>query len=288
MPDQFFSNLYRDTEHLTWAATEQVRERGRRRTRHTRVAAMLAGAVAVAVVATGAVALAGGQDAAPTPVLPATGSPTPTPPPSGTPTPSPTSSPPPATRTTPVTPPSSPSTTSGRPTSGSTDSAIPAEAMLRLSDLPVGFKMTEGDIDGDWSLESVSIYCRDVPSSVAVRRIAQRTRSFDSPTDSMIQRVTRYSGGSAPTAVDQVRALFTGCTPYRAGSSLSVLADGLGAGDESLLVGSTIEGQRSRWLVVRQGDLVAQVMLDMDATPAEARRYARPVAQRLCAGTDAC
>ena len=103
MPDQFFADIYRDTEHLTWAPSEQVRERGRRRTRRTRIAATLAGAVAVAVIATGAVALADGQDGAPTPVLPATGSPSPAPDPSATPTPSP----PKASRT-PVAPPSDP------------------------------------------------------------------------------------------------------------------------------------------------------------------------------------
>ncbi|MGI5524574.1 hypothetical protein ACQEUX_27065 [Micromonospora sp. CA-259024] len=286
MPDSLFTDLFRDTEQLTWHPTEQVRQRARRRTRQTRIASVLAGAVAVAVVATGAVALAGGQDGAPTPVLPATGSPTPTPVPSAT--PSRTPSPPPATSNTPVAPPSSPSATSDRSPTGSTNPAVPAAAMLRLSDLPAGFTMTEGDVDGDWSLESVSIYCRNASSSTAVGQIAQRTVSFDSPTASMIQRVTRHSAGNAATVLDRVRAKFSDCTPIRTGDSLSVLADGLGAGDESLLVGSTIEGEPSRWLVVRQGDLVAQVTLDMDTTPEEARTYARPVAQRLCAGTDAC
>ncbi|MEU8386569.1 hypothetical protein [Micromonospora sp. NPDC048842] len=284
MPDQPFVDLFRDTEHLSWAPTTQVRERGLRRARQTRIAAALAAVVAVALVAAGAVALASGREGAPTPVLPATGSPTPTP------TPSPTSAAPrpSTTSTTPATPPSSPSRTSGRPSAGSTNPAIPAAAMLRLSDLPVGFTMAEDDIDGDWSLESVSIYCREAPSGTSSRRLAQRTVSFDSPTDRMIQRVVRFSIRDAAREMDAVRALFTDCKPRGATSSMSVLADGLGAGDESLLVGSDIEGVRSRWLVVRQGDLVAQVALDMDTTPKEALRYARPVAQRLCAGTDTC
>ncbi|MEU7803049.1 hypothetical protein AB0B10_27705 [Micromonospora arborensis] len=283
MPDSLFTDLLRDTEQLRWDPTDQVRKRGRRRTRRTRIAA-LAGVVAMVVVVTGAVALAGGRDGAPTPIMPATGSPTPTPAPSATPNPQAS----PAPSTTPVAPPSSPPSTSGRPPTGSTNPAIPAAAMLRLSDLPAGFTMTEGDVDGDWSLESVSIYCRDAPSWTSRGALTQRTVSFDSPTDSVIQRVVRYSGGNAARAMDGVRAAFTDCVPHRESSSLSVLADGLGAGDESLLVGSDIEGVRSRWLVVRQGDLVAQVTLDMDTTPAEARQRARPVAQRLCAGTDAC
>ncbi|MCX5119777.1 hypothetical protein OG992_21555 [Micromonospora sp. NBC_00362] len=285
MPDQPFVDLFRDTEHLSWPPTAQVRERGRRRTRQTRIAAALAAVVAVALVATGAVALAGGREGAPTPVLPATGSPTPTPTP--TPTPSATSAAPRSstTSTTPAAPPSSPSRT---PSAGSTKPAIPAAAMLRLSDLPAGFTMAEDDIDGDWSLESVSIYCREAPTGTSNGRLAQRTVSFDSPTDRMIQRVVRFSIRDAAREMDAVRALFTDCKPRGATSSMSVLADGLGAGDESLLVGSDIDGVRSRWLVVRQGDLVAQVALDMDTTPKEALRYARPVAQRLCAGTDTC
>ncbi|MEU7849995.1 hypothetical protein AB0B69_21545 [Micromonospora parva] len=282
MPDQFFADIYRDTEHLTWAPTEQVRERGRRRTRQTRIAATLAGVVAVAVVATGAVALAGGQEEAPTPVLPATGSPTPTPTPSATSAP-----PPPTTSTTPAAPPSTPSRTSDRPSAGTTDPAVPAAAMLRLSDLPTGFTMTEGDVDGDWSVESVSIYCRELPSRTSHGRIAQRTVSYDSPTTGMVQRVVRYSGGNAARDVDRIRAMFTGCVTGST-SSLSVLVDGLGAGDESLLVGSDIEGVPSRWLVVRQGDLVAQLTMDMNSGPEDARQYARRVAQRLCAGTDTC
>ncbi|WFE51111.1 hypothetical protein [Micromonospora sp. WMMD1155] len=284
MPDQPFVDLFQDTEHLTWAPTAQVRERGRRRTRHTRIAAALAGVVAVALVATGAVALASDREGAPTPVLPATGSPTPTPTPPATPAPPRPS----LTSTTPAVPPSSPARTSGRPSAGSADPAIPAEAMLRLSDLPAGFTMTAGDIDGDWSLESVSIYCREAPSWTFSGGLAQRAVLFESPTVSMIQRVVRYSAGNAAAEMDAIRAFFTNCNPGAPNSSLSVLTDGLGAGDESLLVGSDIEGVRSRWLVVRQGDLVAQVALDMDTTPKEARRYADPVAQRLCAGTDTC
>ncbi|MFI7662663.1 hypothetical protein ACIBTW_27665 [Micromonospora parva] len=283
MPDQFFADIYRDTEQLTWAPTEKVRERGRRRTRQTKIAATLAGAVAVALIATGAVALAGGREAAPTPVLPATGSPTPTPAPPATSAPP---SPPP-TSTTPTTPAAPPSSTSGRPSAGTTDPAIPAAAMLRLSDLPAGFTMTTGDVDGDWSVESVSIYCRELPSRASHGRIAQRTVSYDSPTTGMVQQVVRYSGGNAARDVDRIRAMFTGCVTGST-SSLSVLADGLGAGDESLLVGSDIEGVPSRWLVVRQGDLVAQLTMDMNSGPEDARQYARRVAQRLCAGTDAC
>ena len=37
-----------------------------------------------------------------------------------------------------------------------------------------------------------------------------------------------------------------------------------------------------------EGDLVAQQRLDYQATVPEARHFAKLMAQRLCAGTDAC
>ncbi|HEX2773817.1 MAG TPA: hypothetical protein VHN18_15485 [Micromonosporaceae bacterium] len=285
MPDPFFAELYHDTERLSWVPTDQVRRLGRQRTRRTRIAGGLASVVAVAVVATGAAALAGRPDAAP-PIVPATESPTPMHTPSGDPT-------------APAMPTSAPTTTTGRtrtpstPASSSTSSqpstnpAIPAAAMLQLADLPDGFRLTEGGPDGDWSLESVTIYCENQSPSIAVGEVARRARVFDSPTDAVDQRVTRHSGDHAATVMDNVRKLVTGCVPSRQGDSLSILAAGLG-GDESLLVGAEIEGVPSRWLFVRQGDLVAQVRLDRQTTPAEAQRYAQPVADRLCAGTDAC
>ncbi|MFI7608569.1 hypothetical protein ACIBTV_25930 [Micromonospora sp. NPDC049366] len=292
MPDQLFTDMLHDTRDLIWAPTEQVRHRGRQRTRRTRIVAGLAGVVAVAVVATGAVAFAGGPDAAP-PLPPATGSPTPTPTPTPTPSATPSTAPnatgspnptgSPSTKGTP----SSPAKTSGRPTDGSTDRSIPAAAMLQLADLPAGFRNSGSDLDGDWTLESVTIYCGNRSPSITPGEVARRGVSFDSPTSSMTERVTRHSGGNAATAMDRVRELVTGCRPARAGDSLSILATGL-AGDESLMVGSSIDGRQSRWLFVRQGDLVAQVWLAEEPTPDEAKPYARKVAARLCTATPTC
>jgi len=274
MPDPLFADLYRETEHLTWAPTEQVRRCARQRTRRTRIVASLAGVVAVAVVATGAAALADRPDG-PAPISPVTGTPTP----SSVPSPSPTTG---------ATPSDAPPTTTGeQPSSPTIDPAIPAAATLQLADLPNGFRLTGSDLDGDWSLESVTIYCRNESPSITPGEVARRGAVFDSPTANITQRVTRHSGSNAATSMDRVRKLVTGCVPHREGDSLSILAEGLG-GDESLLVGSVIEGRQNRWLFVRQNDLVAQVWLDSETTPAEARRYTQPVADRLCAGTDAC
>lgn len=283
MPDPLFTDMYRDTEQLTWAPVEQVRRRGRRRTRRTRIAAGLASAVAVAVVATGAVALAGGQGTTPPPVPPATGSPSPTatPSPAPSPTASPTASP------TPAGPASSPGRSTTRPTAVS-DPAIPSAALLRTADLPSGYRAAGSDLGGDWSLDAATIRCRNEAPPLTVRERAERGAVFRAAGDlAIIERVRRYTVADARTAVDRARRTVTGCQPHRPGDSMSVLDTGF-AGDESLLIGSSFEGTQSRWLFVRQGDLVAEVWLDSMTDAAAARRLAQRAADRLCAGTDAC
>jgi hypothetical protein len=79
-----------------------------------------------------------------------------------------------------------------------------------------------------------------------------------------------------------VRANVNGC----AGTDeveISVVDQGF-AGQESLLVRS---GADNSWVLVRQGDLVAEIALS-GVTDANARRLADRAAERLCAGTTAC
>ncbi|MEV6514206.1 hypothetical protein AB0M37_00300 [Micromonospora chalcea] len=285
MPDPIFSDLYQDTEDLIWAPTEQVRRRGRQRARRTQLAAGLAAAVAVAVVATGVVLAR--PDAAPPPVPPATVepiTPTPAPTPSSTPSaePSASGSPTPS-RTT-----GQPSgTTGGGSTSRPPSRTIPAAATLQLADLPTGFTMQTGKVDGDWSLEFMSSRCVNESPSLSDGEVATRSVAFNSPSDWIVQRVTRHSGASATTVMKNLRKLVTGCEMEQPDDSLSIMAESLG-GDDGVLVGSDVGGRPGRWLVVRQGDLVAQLRLDSQTTPTEARRTARSVANRLCAGTDTC
>ncbi|MET8255959.1 hypothetical protein ACFYPG_12020 [Micromonospora sp. NPDC005553] len=286
MPDQPFAHLFQDTEHLSWAATEQVRERGRRRTRQTRFVAGLAAVVAMALVATGAVALAGNREGAPPPVLPATGSPTPTPTPSAPPTPSPfpTTSP----RNTPGAPPSSPSTTTGQPTKGPTSPAIPAQALLRASDLPSGYRVGGSDLlDGEWSFGYiVSIACAATPDRSPQER-AERTAGFSKPgASSVIERVGRYSLEGAKATMTFWAWTVTQCEPEDERYSLSTVDSGF-AGDGSLLIRSDGPSLVDYTLFVRQGDLVAEIRLG-NSTESEARRVAKRAADRLCAGTDAC
>ncbi|MEV4690910.1 hypothetical protein AB0K27_07260 [Micromonospora echinospora] len=285
MPDPIFSDLYQDTEDLVWAPTEQVRRRGRQRARRTQLAAGLAAAVAVAVVATGVVLAR--PDAAPPPVPPATVepiTPTPAPTPNSTPSAEPSAS---GTSTPSRTAGEPAASIGGGPTSRAPSRTIPAAAMLQLADLPTGFTMRTGKVDGDWSLEFMTSFCVNESPTLSDGEVATRSVAFDSPSDWIVQRVTRHSGTSAATVMKNLRKLVTGCEMEQPGDSLSIMAESLG-GDDGVLVGSEVGGRPGRWLVVRQGDLVAQLRLDSQTTPTEARRTARSVANRLCAGTDTC
>ncbi|QGN50620.1 hypothetical protein GKC29_04950 [Micromonospora sp. WMMC415] len=159
--------------------------------------------------------------------------------------------------------------------------------MLQPDDLPDGFAATESDLDGDWSLESVTIYCTNRSPSLLVGEVGRRGMEYNSPTEIILERVTRHSGDDAVTVMANVRQLVRGCDLLPPDSSISILAEGLGGAD-SLLVGAEIDGIPNRWLFVRQGDLVAQLDLEYQTTEADARPVARKVAARLCTGTDAC
>lgn len=277
MPDQLFAELYRDTEHLPWDPAEEVRERARRRTRRTRVAAGLASAVAVAAVAVGAAAVAGRPDAGP-PIPPAT----------NVPTPSPTVAPSPSGKSAPTTP-SNPPSTSGRPSSPATGTGIPSAALLTAADLPSGYRPSGSDLDGDWSLDAAMIFCRNGTPPLTARAHAERGAVFQAGGDrSVIERVRRYAAADAPSVLDHARLMATGCEPDQsAPGDLAVLDSGF-AGDAALLIGWDTAGNQTRWVFVRQGDLVAEVFIKQATDDAEARRVAQRVAERLCSGTDAC
>ncbi|WP_018217686.1 hypothetical protein [Salinispora vitiensis] len=284
MPDPLFAELYDDTETLNWDPADQVRARARRRTRHTRLVAGLASAVAVAVVATGAVALAEGPDPVP-PAAPATNSPTPSP--TGiptTPTTPPTPSPSPSTA-----PPSESPETTDQPTLSPPSPDVPAVALLRTEDLPTGFRAAGDDLDGDWSFHAGTSYTCEEDGQKWPGEKAFRGAVFYQGTEgTVIERVERHSEEAAKTTMGNVRREVAGCEPLNPDNSkgMEVFASGL-AGDESLLVGRSGEQATSRWLFVRQGELVAQVWLK-GVDPAEDQRIAERTAARLCAGTDAC
>ncbi|WP_422734548.1 hypothetical protein ACN26Y_08160 [Micromonospora sp. WMMD558] len=272
MPDPLFADLYRDTERLNWDPTDEVRARARRRTRRTRVAGGLACALAVAAVATGAAAVAGGPDAGP-PLPPATNVPTPSVPPG----PTADATPSPGTPTT---------TPSGTPltTRTGTSAAVPPAALLRIGDLPAGYRRAGDDLDGDWSLDAAAaLRCANGVPPLTVRHRAERGVVFRADGDQVIiERVRRYTDADAETAMDRFTRLVTGCRP-----EFSIWERDF-VGDGSLLVGLETEGVWSTWLVLRQGDLVAEVWLGKRKDLEGAKVLADRAAERLCAGTDAC
>lgn len=287
MPDPLFADLYRDTEHLTWDPTEQVRRRGRQRTRRTRIAASLAGVVAVAVVAGGAAALAGGPDAAPLPVTPGTGSPTPTSTPTPSTTPEPTRSPSAPSRPDDASS-SRPPQTSSRPTTASADPAIPAAAMLQNGDGPAGYRVAGGDIDGNWNLAFSAAGCTpaDHPLFQLDARAERGRRLSGGPDRMVLQRVERLSPRDADRYIGLVRDRVESCGGKNV--TLSVLAGGF-AGEESVLVRARYAGGgEALHLFVRQGDLVSELWQKGLTDPAASRELGRDAARRLCAGTESC
>ncbi|WP_433388749.1 hypothetical protein [Micromonospora sp. KLBMP9576] len=283
MPDQPFAELYRDTEDLTWASIEHVRRRGRQRTRRTRAAAALSTVVAVAVVAAGAAVLADNRDAAP-PLPPATNSPAPTLPATPTPT-----TPTPTTPTPGVTPSkAAPSRTNSSP--GPTSVEIPSAAMLRVADLPDGFRSVpwvEGE--GDWSLAAAaSALCRNQSPRFWMRDKAERGRTFSAGREEqLVERVRRYELADAKAVMDWARRLVTGCQPTGGEYKFSFVDTGF-AGDESLLAVAVGDDTPSQSIILRRGNLVAEIWLKGGEGPDEARRIAQQAAERLCVGTDAC
>ncbi|MEV1142727.1 hypothetical protein [Micromonospora sp. NPDC049799] len=275
MPDPIFSDLYRDTEHLTWSSTEQVLRRARQRTRRTRIAAGLSSAVAVAVVATGGVAVAGRTDNSPLPPPAASRT-------SSSGIPSPTGNPTPTGEPSPSASPSASPSTSGRP-SGAGGSAVPVAALLRASDLPSGYRPAGDDLDGDWSLDAVATRCTNSPPPSTVDHQAERGVVFRADGDrTVIERVRRYTGAEAEVEVRRFVRLVTRCQPEFS------LWERNFVGDQSLLVAQESEGVFTSWLVLRQGDLVAEIWLGRSTTLDGAKPLAQRAAERLCAGTNAC
>ncbi|MGK5442581.1 hypothetical protein ACSNN7_12295 [Micromonospora sp. URMC 105] len=288
MPDPLFADLYRDTEHLSWSPTEQVRRRGRQRTRRTRIAACLASVVAVAVVAGGVAALAGGPDAAPLPVTPGTGSPTPTSTPTPTPsiTPGPNRSPSAPAR--PDDASSRPPQTSSRPTIASADPAIPTAALLQNGDGPAGYRVAGSDIDGDWNLAFSAAGCAraDHPLFRLDARAERGRRLSGGPDRMVLQRVERLSPRDADRYIGLVRDRVASCGGENV--TLTVVAGGF-AGEESVLVRARYAGGgEALHLFVRQGDLVSELWQKGLTGPAASRELGRDAARRLCAGTDGC
>ncbi|MBE1485987.1 hypothetical protein [Plantactinospora soyae] len=282
MPDPVFEYLYRDTEQVRWAPTSEVQHRGRQLTRQ-RMLTVLAAAL-VLLVGGGVGALNALANSGP-PKLPDVVATNPV-----TPTPSPTraTTTPPSVGT-PSTPPTNASPDgNGRSTEGEepTGDAIPLAAMLQVSDLPSGYRPYPYESDeggnGHWHVQFLSMICGNKwKSGGGVERVGDRERHFrNAGNEGIQQQVSRYPQTSSTRYIPRLRTDLEGCRDFEV-----AIGDQGFAGDESMVV---IRPDNSGWIIVRKGDLVAEIGVRDVSKPAEVRRLADAAVDRLCNGTDRC
>ncbi|MGS2617285.1 hypothetical protein ACVCAH_22575 [Micromonospora sp. LZ34] len=258
MPDPLFIGLFRDTEQLTWASVEEVRGRARQLTRR-KIATVLAGVVAVSVVAAGAVGLASRPDAAPRPLPPATGSPTPSAAPTLPPAPWPTPDP--------------------------DEPPIEDGAMLQPGDVTAGYRLARDEADDGWSFTSRTAGCLD-PDHPLRRHIpprAEREQTFQRGADELLsERVQRHFNTNRVLFV--VRATVEVCRDERV--ALTVLENvplRFPQWKELLVVRvDHAGGGSSLHVFVAAGELFAEVWGRGLIDPAEAGRLAQRATDRIC------
>lgn len=265
MPDPLFQNLFDVTDTMTWAPTDVVRDRARRRVRRTRVAAVAAAVVTVGLVS-GGVAVAQREPAVDR--RPGTGTSWPA-----------VESPP----------------WSSRPPVPSTPGAPEGTALfLRPGDVGPGYRevVDSGEGSGDWTFEfSAQMLGCPVLESTRPRSIARQDRMLSRGTpqaeDLMSQYVARYRPGDTARYLDHVRARVGACEPG-SGKSITIGAQGF-AGQGALLIEVNYgEGFTTKHVLVRQGDLLTEFFTKPERTSAAAQELGRTAAQRLCGGTPVC
>ncbi|WP_029127502.1 hypothetical protein [Salinispora oceanensis] len=179
-------------------------------------------------------------------------------------------------------PPAPPATNSSLASPG-----IPTAAMLRYEDLVGVFGPTLIEPGIAWYFDmETSRTCEGDEQSWPEANAFREDGFIQTYDYYLFERVERHSEEAAKTMMENVRREVAGCKPRDPDSSkgMEVFASDL-AGDESLLVGRTGD-LTSRWLFVRQGELVAQVGIK-GIDPAEDQRIAERTAARLCASIDA-
>jgi hypothetical protein len=265
MPDPLFDSMIAAAESLRWAPADELRDRARRRTRRTRIAATVAAFTAVAVVV-GGVAMAGADRAAPPPV------------PGGS------SSPPAA----PSTPSSSPQRSTAAPSQGPTGTAsqgppsVTSARFLQPADLGSGWTSTRIDNgDGDWIIEAAFSYARCVKEGWASGLTDNRqTRQLQNGSDAYTQWVGLFPRNKAAAYLDAIRTQVRDCDPTRPDIKVDLAAERF-AGDDALLVDFNIEGVSSRYVVVRRGEMVALIWTKGPLPDAAAKDLGRKAAARL-------
>jgi hypothetical protein len=165
---------------------------------------------------------------------------------------------------------------------------VPAEAMLRESDLPPGYRSRPASKNGDWTLAATASRCVDrrpagtTPDYRAASEIAF-LRGRDEP---LLQTVFRMA------TPDDARRWLDGL-PDRLGGDCGrmrfAVVDSGFAGERSVIIRVTAaEGEPNLYLFLQRGVLLTEIwekhQTDVDAM----RELGRKAADRLCAGTPAC
>jgi hypothetical protein len=274
MPDQLFQTLFAETEHLSWASTDEVHEHARRRDRRARLVVVTAAAVVVIAIAGGVAVARTDRALPPRPSTTSSVAPSPT----GTPTPTP--------------PPTPPAPPPPPPPAVSEPTELVNPLFLQPSDVGPGYRPRANPIQsGDWTLEYIASSMDCSSPGSARSRIARRewflARGSGPTQDLLTQQVARYRAGGAARYLNRVRAMVRSCEPFNR-QSLTVAAERF-AGQDALLIRADFGGGATTKIVlVRQGDLVIEFVPRPERGTAATRHLGRKAAERLCGGTPVC
>jgi hypothetical protein len=280
MPDPLFQTLFNDTEAMTWAPTDVVRDRARRRVRRTQVTVAGTAVVAVGVISGGAAVAYVDRGLGPQPSTSRSAAAT---------TPYSPPAPPPA----PPSDPASPGSTAPTTPSAPDAAAIVGALFLQPGDVGSGYRVVSGgESSGDWTFEfSTSMLGCQPPDTTRPDSIRRRDRTLSRGTpqaeDLVTQYVARYRPGNAGRYLAQVRARVNACTPGN-GKSIRIGAQRF-AGQDALLIEVNYGGGfTTKHVLVRQGDLLTEFFTKPERSSRAAQELGRKAALRLCAGTPVC
>src|SRR5262245_53601110 len=222
MPDPLFQSLFNETETMTWAPADVVRDRARRRVRRTQVMTVAAAVVAVGVISGGVAVAQLDQAAGPQPGTSQTAA-------------DPTSSGPSPAPSEPASPRSDVSTSPP----ASEPTAIVDALFLRPGDVGPDYRVVSGrEGSGDWTFEFATsvLGCEvsDVTQWTNTRRDRTLSRGTPEAEDLLAQYVARYRSGDAARYLEQVRARVDACKPDN-GRSIRIGAQRF-AGQDALLI----------------------------------------------------
>ena len=168
---------------------------------------------------------------------------------------------------------------------------IPIEAMLTASDLGDGYTVEDSEYRGGGELASLAQFCdKFTPLRYTGPQPPQserRFRGFEKRLEPGVgELMSLTSEPHAKWYMAWVRDFVADCKDYTAGTdryTLEVLGEGF-AGQDSIIVGQTA----SRWVFVRQGELIAELFFADGQSVERLTEVARSAADRMCEATAVC